>query len=170
MLKQYLEIGKIVGTHGVRGELRVECWCDSPQFMANFKTLYFNEGLDKIQVQSRPHKNIALVKIKGVDTVEQADLLRGRVLYVNRKDIKLPKGTNFIQDIIGLEVVDVDTKVVYGKVTEVIKTGANDVYEVKDENAKAYYIPVIKDVVVETNPKKGVVLIKPMKGIFDDED
>ena len=92
------------------------------------------------------------------------------MLYVNRKDIKLPKGTNFIQDIIGLEVVDVDTNEVYGKVTEVIKTGANDVYEVKDENSKAYYIPVIKDVVIETNPKKGVVIIKPMRGIFDDED
>ena len=141
-----------------------------PQFLSSFKKLYFNEGNDKIDVISRPHKNIALVKIKGVDTVEQADLLRGRVLYVNRKDIKLPKGTNFIQDIIGLEVVDVDTNEVYGKVTEVIKTGANDVYEVKNENSKAYYIPVIKDVVIETNPKKGVVIIKPMRGIFDDED
>ena len=170
MLKQYLEIGKIVGTHGVRGELRVECWCDSPQFFSSFKKLYFNEGADKIDVTSRPHKNIALMKIKGVDTVEQADLLRGRVLYVDRKDIKLPKGTNFIQDIIGLEVTDVDTDVVYGKVTEVIKTGANDVYEVKGADGKAYYIPVIKDVVIETNPKKGKVLIKPMKGIFDDED
>lgn len=170
MLKQYLEIGKIVGTHGVRGELRAECWCDSPQFFAGFKKLYFDEGNEKIDVVSRPHKNIALVKIKGIDTVEQADLLRGRVLYVNRKDIKLPKGTNFIQDIIGLEVVDVDTEALYGKVTEVIKTGANDVYEVKDKDGKAYYIPVIKDVVIETNPKKGRVLIKPMKGIFDDED
>jgi len=170
MLKQYLEIGKIVGTHGVRGELRAECWCDSPQFFAGFKKLYFDEGKEKIDVVSRPHKNIALVKIKGVDTVEQADLLRGRVLYVNRKDIKLPKGTNFIQDIIGLEVVDVDTDEVYGKVTEVIKTGANDVYEVKAQNGKAYYVPVIKDVVIETSPKNGKVLIKPMKGIFDDED
>lgn len=170
MLKQYLEIGKIVGTHGVRGELRAECWCDSPQFFASFKKLYFDEGKEKIDVVSRPHKNIALVKIKGVDTVEQADLLRGRVLYVSRKDIKLPKGTNFIQDIIGLEVVDVDTNEVYGKVTEVIKTGANDVYEVKDEKGKAYYVPVIKDVVIETSPKKGKVFLKPMKGIFDDED
>lgn len=170
MLKQYLEIGKIVGTHGVRGELRAECWCDSPQFFASFKKLYFDEGKEALEVSSRPHKNIALVKIKGIDTVEQADLLRGRVLYVNRKDIKLPKGSNFIQDIIGLEVIDDDNGTVYGKVTEVIKTGANDVYEIKDSKGKAYYIPVIKDVVIETNPKKGRVLIKPMKGIFDDED
>lgn len=170
MLKQYLEIGKIVGTHGVRGELRAECWCDSPQFFSSFKKLYFDEGKEKLDVASRPHKNIALVKIKGVDSVEQADLLRGRVLYVNRKDIKLPKGTNFIQDIIGLEVVDIDTEVVYGKVTEVIKTGANDVYEVKNESGKAFYVPVIKDVVIETSPKKGKVFLKSMKGIFDDED
>ena len=170
MLKKYLEIGKIVGTHGVRGELRVECWCDSPEFFAGFKKLYFDEGNEKIEVKSRPHKNIALVKINGVETVEQADLLRGRVLYIKRSDIKLPKGVNFIQDIIGLEVVDVDNGTVYGKVTQVLKTGANDVYEVKGADGKVYYVPVIKDVVIETAPAKGKVLLRPMKGIFDDED
>lgn len=170
MLKQYLEIGKIVGTHGVRGELRAECWCDSPDFFASFKKLYFYEGKEKVEVKSRPHKNIALVKIFGVDTVEAADLLRGRVLYVKRSDIRLPKGTNFIQDIIGLDVIDADNGTNYGKVTEVLKTGANDVYEVKGEDGKAYYVPVIKEVVVETNPQKGRVLLRPMKGIFDDED
>lgn len=170
MLKQYLEIGKIVGTHGVRGEVRAECWCDSLQFFSAIKKLYFNEGEEKIDVTSRPHKSMALVKIKGVDTVEQADLLRGRVLYVNRKDIKLPKGANFIQDILELEVTDADTGQVYGKVSDVIKTGANDVYEVKNSSGKTYYVPVIGDVVIETSPKKGKVLIRPMKGIFDDED
>lgn len=170
MLKEYLEIGKIVGTHGVMGECRVECWCDSPQFVAQFKTLYFNEGKEKLQVKARPHKNIALVKIKGVDTVEQADLLRGKVLYMHRKDAKLPKGVYFIQDLVGLEIRDADTDEVYGKLTDVIKTGANDVYELKDAQGKTFYLPVIPDVVKKIAPEKGYVLITPMKGIFDDED
>ena len=87
MLKQFLEVGKIVGTHGLNGEVRVECWCDGPEFLCYFKNLYYKEGAEKIQIKGRPHKNIALVKIKGVDTIEQADMLRGTVLYINRDDI-----------------------------------------------------------------------------------
>ncbi|MGN0453331.1 MAG: ribosome maturation factor RimM [Ruminococcus sp.] len=170
MLKEYLEVGKIVGTHGILGELRVECWCDSPQFLSKFKVLYFDKGDKKLLVKSRPHKNIALVKIEGVDTVEQGDMLRGKVLYMNRKDAKLPKGSYFIQDLVGLEVKDVNTSELYGTLTDVLKTGANDVYEVKDQNGKAYYVPVIPLVVKEVNTEKGYVLIEPMKGIFDDEN
>lgn len=170
MLKEYLEIGKIVGTHGIAGELRVECWCDSPAFLTNFKHLYFNEGKEKLDVKSRPHKNIALVKIKGVDTIEQGDLLRGKVLYMRRKDIKLEKGVYFVQDLVGLEIKDADTDKVYGTLTDVLKTGANDVYEMKTDGAKVYYIPVIPDVVKKIAPEKGYVLITPMKGLFDDED
>lgn len=170
MLKDYLEIGKIVGTHGIQGELRVECWCDSPQFVASFKELYFDKGKEKLSVKSRPHKNIALVKIKGIDTVEDADMLRGKILYMNRKDAKLPKGTYFVQDLLGLEVKDINDDTVYGTITDVLKTGANDVYEVKDQEGRAYYVPVIPLVVKEVKPKKGYVLIEPMKGIFDDEN
>lgn len=170
MLKSYLEIGKIVGTHGIQGEMRVECWCDNPEFVARFKTLYFNEGKDKLDVKARPHKNIALVKIKGVDTIEQADTLRGKVLYMKRSDAKLPKGVHFVQDLVGLEIKDFDTDAVYGILTDVLKTGANDVYELKNSEGKAFYLPVIPDVVREISPEKGYVLITPMKGIFDDED
>lgn len=170
MLKEYLEIGRIVGTHGIQGELRVECWCDSPDFVAKFKNLYFDEGREKLDVKARPHKNIALVKVKGVDSIEQADLLRGKVLYMKRKDVKLEKGVHFVQDLVGLEIRDFDTNEVYGKLTDVLKTGANDVYELKNSDGKAFYLPVIPDVVKEIKPEEGYVLITPMKGIFDDED
>ena len=170
MLKEYLEIGRVVGTHGIQGERRVECWCDSPDFVAKFKNLYFDEGREKLDIKARPHKNIALVKIKGVDTIEQGDLLRGKVLYMRRKDIKLEKGVHFVQDLVGLEFRDFDTKEVYGKLTDVLKTGANDVYELKNADGKAFYLPVIPDVVKEIKPEDGYVLITPMKGIFDDED
>lgn len=169
-MEQYLEIGRVVSTHGLRGELRVDPWCDSPQFLCQFKTLYLKKGETKLSVSSRPHKTIAIVKAKGIDTIEEAEKLRGRVLYINRSDARLAPGEYFIQDLMGLDVIDIDTSKSYGKITDVLKTGANDVYQVTDENKKDYLIPVIDDVVKEIDINGGKVLIKPLKGIFDDED
>lgn len=169
-MEQYLEIGKVVSTHGLRGELRVDPWCDSPQFLCQFKTLYLKKGETKLSVSSRPHKTIAIVKAKGIDTIEKAEKLRGRVLYINRSDARLAPGEYFIQDLMGLDVIDIDTSKSYGKITDVLKTGANDVYQVTDEKKKDYLIPVIDDVVKEIDINGGKVLIKPLKGIFDDED
>ena len=81
MKKQYLDSGKIVGTHGIKGEVRIDPWCDSPEFLCAFKKLYLdNKGEAFIEVKSRPHKNITLAKIKGVDTIEQAEKLRGKIV------------------------------------------------------------------------------------------
>lgn len=171
MKKQYLDSGKIVGTHGIRGEVRIEPWCDSPEFLCTFKKLYIDEnGQSFIEVKSRPHKNIALAKIKGVDTIEAAERYRGKIVYINRSDIVLDEGVNFVQDLIGLEVKDSDSGKIYGKITDVLRTGANDVYEITDSDNKKYLAPVIDEVVVSIDIDGGFVLIRPMKGIFDDED
>lgn len=170
MIKEFLEGGKIVGTHGVRGEMRVECWCDTPQFLAQFKTLYFDNGAEKIKVNSRAHKNMVLMKMPGIDTIEQADTLRGKIVYIKRSDIKLAAGVNFVQDMIGLEVVDSKTAQVYGTVTDVLHTGSNDVYEMKDKDNKAFYIPAIPDIIDEVDITGNKLFITPMKGLFSDED
>lgn len=171
MKKQYLDSGKIVGTHGIKGEVRIEPWCDSPEFLCAFKKLYLDEkGQTFIEVKSRPHKNITLAKIKGVDSIEEAEKYRGKVVYINREDITLDEGVNFVQDLIGLEVKDAENGTVYGKLTDVLRTGANDVYEITDSNNKKYLAPVIDEVVEEINVDGGFVLVHPMKGIFDDED
>ena len=171
MKKQFLDSGKIVGTHGIKGEVRIEPWCDSPEFLCAFIKLYLDEnGQTFIEVKSRPHKNITLAKIKGVDTIEAAEKYRGKVVYINREDITLDEGVNFVQDLIGLEVKDAENGTVYGKITDVLRTGANDVYEITDSNNKKYLAPVIDEVVEEIDVDGGYVLIHPMKGIFDDED
>ena len=170
MKKQYLEAGKVVGTHGLRGEIRVECWCDSPDFLAGFTTLYFDGGQTELSVKSRPHKNIVLSKIEDVDTVEDAEKLRGRVLFIDRGDVKLPEGRNFIQDLIGCRVLDADdSSVCYGEITDVFKTGANDVYTVKNGESE-YLVPVVDSIVTLKNVDEGFVLVKPVKGLFGDED
>ncbi len=171
MKKQFLESGKIVGTHGIKGEVRIDPWCDSPEFLCAFKKLYLDENGDTfIEVKSRPHKNITLAKIKGVDTIEQAERLRGRIVYINRNDVNLADGVNFVQDLIGLDVIDADSGETYGKITDVLRTGANDVYEITGSNGRKYLAPVIDEVIISRNIDKGFALIRPMKGIFDDED
>ena len=170
MLKQYLEAGRIVGTHGIRGEMRLECWCNTPAFLSKFKRLYLDEGRTQLSVTCRPHKNIALITVKGVDTIEKADELRGKILYIDRADAHLEKGEHFVQDIIGLSVTDVDSGKVYGAVRDVLKTGSNDVYEMVGDDKKLYYIPVIPDIIDRLDFDAGAVYIRPMKGLFDDED
>ena len=168
--KPYLEAGQIVGTHGVRGEVRVQPWCDSPQQFATFKKLYWdNQGKQPIKLKARPHKNIALALLEGVDTVEAAQVLRGKVLYVDRKDLKLPKGHHLVQDLIGLTIVDADTGVTYGTLTDVSQTGANAVYHMATEKGEVL-IPAIPDVIIEINLKKDILRLRPMKGLLDDDE
>lgn len=167
--KQYLEAGQIVGTHGVRGEVRVQPWCDSPAVLAKIKTLYFDEGARPVKVACRPHKNLALIKLEGVDTVQDAAALRGQVLYLHRKDVKLEKGRYFICDLIGLTVVDDDNGTVYGTCTDVSATGANDVYHLTTESGREILIPAIPSVIRKVDIDGGQIRIFAMAGLFDDE-
>lgn len=173
MIKEYLELGQIVGTHGVKGELRVNPWCDSPEFAKKFKTLYFDKnGNNSVRVVScRPHGNIILLKLENVDTIEKAETLRNAMLYLRRADAELPEGTWFIEELIGCVVRDADDRdKVYGTLYDVSDTGANDVWYINGEDGKEYLIPAIKDVVIETDVASNVVFIRPLKGIFDDAD
>jgi 16S rRNA processing protein RimM len=172
MQNRYLEAGRIVGTHGVKGELRLEPWCDSAEFLAPIKTLYWDKaGTQPVKiVSSRPHKSLLLITIEGVDSATQGDTMRGKVLYLDRRDAKLPKGRYFIQDIIGLSVCDADTGVCYGELTDVLRTGANDVYQVTASDKKDYLVPAISSVIISTDLEQGKMLIRPIRGIFEDAD
>ena len=165
-----MEIGRIVAVQGIKGELRVEPWCDGPQFLCSFKSLYLDKGQKMLHIEkARPHKNMAVLKLAGFDTPEAAASLRGSILFMDRKDVKLEAGTFFIQDLIGLRVLDADTQKEYGQLFEVSATGANDVYHIKNGSV-TYLIPAIPDVVIETDVDGGLMRIRPMKGLFDDED
>lgn len=166
--KQYLEAGQIVGTHGIRGEVRVQPWCDSAEVLSSLTTLYYDEGQTPVTVSTRPHKNIALMKIDGVDTVQDAAVLRGRILYLNRSDLKLAEGTYFVQDLIGLHVIDADSGEEYGTLTNVSPTGANDVYHIRTADGEVL-IPAVPSVIIETDVDSGLMKIRPIKGMFDHE-
>lgn len=172
MIKTYLEAGKIVGTHGVRGEMRIDLWCDGADFLKKFKEIYFdNVGREKAKVLScRPHGNVAILKLEGIDDIDEAMKNRGRVIYIKRSDAKLPKGNYFIAELNDCKVIDADSEeTVYGILTDVSKTGANDVWHIEKEG-REYLIPAIPDVVESVDVESGIIKIRPMKGIFDDED
>ena len=173
MKKQFLEIGKIVSTHGVMGEVRVQPWCDDAELLAESETLFFDDkGRKRVRVlNGRVHKNIVILKLEGTDSMEAAQMLRNRVLYIDREELELPEGSYFIQDLIGLEVLNADVpEKSYGKLSEVFPTGANDVYEVTDDSGNKRLIPAIPDVIIKTDIEGGNMLIRPLKGLFDDED
>lgn len=166
--KPFLEAGQIVGTHGVRGEVRVQPWCDSPEVFTSLKTLYWDAaGTQPVRVKSRVHKNLALAKLEGVDTVQDAAVLRGRILYLDRRDLDLGD-RYFIQDLVGLAVVDAESGTVYGELTDVSNTGANDIYHMRTPDGKEILIPVIPDIIRQVDIDGGRIAICPMKGLFDD--
>lgn len=171
MLLSYLEVGQIVGTHGIAGEMRVQPWCDSPDFLTKFKTLYTDKnGENAVKVKaSRVHKNIVLIKFPDITTIEQAERMRGKVLYISRKDADIADGEWFIQELIGCTVFDADTGKDYGVLSDVSKTGANDVWHIK-KDGKEYLLPAINDIIANVDVANEKVEIHSIiKGIFDDE-
>ena len=165
MKKEYLEAGKIVNTHGIKGEVKIMPYTDFPELLCEFDRLF----LDKKEIfieRSRVAKNMVIAKLEGIDTPEQAEKLRNKILYMHRDDLELDDDTYFIQDLIGIEVKDVDTDFVYGKITDVMQTSANDVYVIRG-NDKEYLVPAIADVVISTDIENNLMTIRPLEGLFE---
>lgn len=168
-MQKYLETGKIVSIHGLKGEVKIQPWCDSPEYLCTFKRLYSKSGDRVYEIERiRPQGNMVIAKLKGIDTPEQAQALRGRILYIDRDDADLPEGSYFVADLIGLEVRDESGRS-YGVISDVLQTGANDVYEIKSNDGKLYYIPAIPSVILSTDIQDGIMVIYPMEGLFDED-
>ena len=166
MKKEYLEAGKIVTTHGIRGEVKIMPYTDTPELLCEFDRLFI--GKDKAEIyidRARVAKNMVIAKIEGIDTVEAAEKYRNKVLFMHRDDLELDEDTYFIQDLIDMEVKDVDSGFVYGKITDVLQNGANDVYVIKCD--REYLVPAIPDVVISTDIDSNIMLIRPLEGLFD---
>ncbi len=140
----------------------------TPSGVGFFNTIYI--AGEPVRVRSaRPSKNIVILKLDGTDTPEDAQKLVNRIISINRADAKLPKGTYFIADLIGLQVVDADNpEIVYGELTDVSQTGANDVYHVRFADGKERYVPAIPQVIIQTDLQAGIMRIRPLDGLFED--
>ena len=166
MDKRFLEAGEVVGTHGIQGEVKILPWADGPEFLLGFTTLYLN-GKPYAVRSSRVHKTCVLARLEGVDTPEQATLLRKQVVTVDRTGVKLPDGAVFIADLIGCRALDDDGNE-FGKITDVLTMPSSDVYVVKGE--KTYMIPAVKAFVREVNVAEGFVRLHLIEGMATDEN
>jgi 16S rRNA processing protein RimM len=171
MKKQFLEAGQIVSTHGLKGDIRVVPWCDSAEFLLQFDKLYFDKGKSfKIVESSSVHKSLVILKFEGIDDINSAIKLMKNIIYIDRDFVKLEEGNYFEQDLIGIEVKDADTGLSYGTIKEVSRTGRNDVYTIKRSDGSEVLIPAIKDVIKSVDIDNELMLITPLRGLFDDED
>ena len=166
MEKSLIDIGQIVNTHGLKGEVKVNPWTDAPEVFEIVKTVYLENGASHKVKGVRYQKACVLLKLSDVDSVEDAEALKGKTIYTDRAVFSdLPKDTYLVADIIGLEIRDEFT--VYGKIADVITTGSNDVYSVLMDDGKFIYVPAIKSVVKEISIDDGFVLVDMPKGLID---
>ena len=164
-MQQYLQVGKVTNIHGLMGEVKVQPWADSPEFLCQFKTLYVDEAHFPMTVQrARVHKNMVIIKFDGPTDVPSAMALRGATLFIDRADAQLPEGAFFLADIYGLEVRDAATGEILGNIEDVLTLPANNVYVVKG-GKREWMIPAVPQFIAETNIEEGFLLVNLMEGL-----
>ncbi len=168
--KQYLECALIINTHGVRGDVKLESLCDTPQVLAGLKRVYFLENGEYRETRvlhASVFKSFVLATLEGIDDMDKAMAVKGKTLYAARGDFKLKKGDFFIVDLIGLEVIDHESGKVYGKVSDVINRGASDIYVVKTESGERM-MPAVKEFVKNIDVERGI-FVKTIPGLLSDD-
>ena len=165
MKQQYLEVGKITNVHGLMGEVRVQPWADSPEFLCRFPTLYVDKTHWPIKVErARVHKNMVILKLEGVTDVNSALAMRNAVLYIDRKDANLPEGSFFLADLMGMEVRDAESGAVLGKIADVLTLPANNVYVVRG-GEREWMIPAVDEFIAEINLDEDYMRVNLMEGL-----
>ena len=169
-MNKYLELGKINNTHGLKGEVKFEMWCDGIDFLKALKTVYLDsEGKKSLSLVSvRPQKNIAILKFAEIQRIEEAEELKNKILFCNRNDAEIDEDAYFLADLIGCYVVDADTEEEYGRVCDVMNYGSCDIYDV-ESGKKHFLIPATPDIIEEINTEYEVIRIHKMKGLFDED-
>ena len=163
MKLQYLEAGEIVNTHGIRGEMKILPWADSPDFLLDFDRVRI-AGKEYMVEDCRVQKNCNLLKVKGIDTVESAQLLRGKIVEIFRDDA--PADLIFAAELIGVEVLENGTTI--GKIVDVLDYPGNKVYVVEGDHR--YMIPAVKEFVLSTDMDNCVMQVKLIEGMRIDEN
>lgn len=163
MKLQFIEAGEIVNTHGVRGEVKVLCWLDAPEMLCEFDRCRI-AGKDYEMESVRVQKTCNLVKLSGVDTMEDAQKLRGKVLELYREDID--DEVIFAAELIGVQVIAEDTCI--GTIQEVLDYPGNQVYVVRGEHE--YMIPAVKQFILSTDMENNVMQVRLIEGMRSDEN
>lgn len=169
MKKDYLECGIIVNTHGVRGEMKLQSLCDSPEVLASLDRVFFKKGekyVEKEVNRASVFKQFVIMGIEGITDIDMAAALKGTTIYAAREDFELDEGTYFIADIEGLPVFDNISGEKYGTVKEVINRGAHDIYVISTPWGERL-VPVVDEFVKKVDIESGVY-IETIPGLIKD--
>lgn len=160
-MEKYLEIGKIINTHGVKGEVKIEPWTDDAEFLGKFKKFYIDGNPVRL-LGGRVHKGFLIAQLEGVTDVNAAMSLKNKTIKGDRADVKLEKGRFFIQDIIGASVRSEDGTEL-GKLEEVLDLPAGNVYVVKGE--REILIPAVPQFILKTDAEAGIITVRLIDGM-----
>ena len=167
-MQDKFEIGQIVNTFGIKGIVKVKPFTDDIKRFDNLKTVYIekNNTQKEYEIEEiKYHKDMVLIKFKGVDTVEQAELLRNAYLIISRDSVeKLEEGRYYIVDMLGLEVYT-DEQVLLGTLDDIFNTGSNDIYVVKDKQGKQILLPAIQDVIKQIDMENRKMIVHLLPGL-----
>lgn len=168
-MQEFLEIGQIVNTFGIKGMVKIKPFTDDITRFDRLEKVYVEISKSRKQYEVEEvkyHKDMVLIKFKGIDKVEDAELLRNAYLKVNRKDEpELEEGTYYIVDLLGLDVYS-DKGILLGKVDDIFNNGSTDIYVVKDELGKQILLPAISDVIKEINLEEKRIVVHILKGLI----
>jgi len=159
---QLIEAGKIVNTFGINGDVRLQPWADSPDFLTGFDKIYIDDKPLKV-MSARVQKGCVVANLEGVDNIDDAIKLKGKVFKINKTEAKLETGRFFISDIIGLKAIDVETGADLGTVNDILTLPSNNVYVIKGK--REILVPAVPEFIIETNPEEGYVKLRLIEGL-----
>ena len=168
MKQPYLECGKIINTHGFRGTVKLESWCDSPQVLASLKRIYLSDKEsfeEKKILHASVFKQFVLMDLEGVCDEESANALRNTVVYAAREDLPLQTGDFFIVDLLGLPVRDADTNEDLGVLKNITQNGPSDLYYVQTPHGECL-LPAVPEFVIRIDPDEAIY-VRPIPGLLD---
>jgi 16S rRNA processing protein RimM len=165
-----LQVGAVTSTHGIAGEVKVFPTTDDPNRFKKLKSVLLDtgKGMKELQItQVKFFKNMVILRFKDHNKIEDVMSYKGKALYVTRENaVKLKKNEYFIADLIGLSVYEEDGNLL-GTLTDVLQTGANDVYVVKMENGKEVLIPAIHQCILSVEPQEGRMMVHLLEGLLE---
>lgn len=169
-MEDLLQVGIITSTHGVRGEVKVYPTTDDPRRFRRLKEVVLDTGREKLNLEIEGvkfFKQFVILKLKGLDNINDIEKYRQKSLYVTRKNaVRLQRDEYFIADLIGLKVQDEDGAEL-GTVKDVIETGANDVYEVEMADGRSLLLPAIKQCILNVDVENGMMQVHVLEGLLD---
>lgn len=158
---EFIEAGKIVNTHSVYGELKVQPWSDTDDFLCDFDVIYIDKKPFEVE-RARVHKNCVLLKLADINSINDAQKYRNKLVYVDRDEVELSDGEYFIADLEGLTVIDAD-ETELGKIVEVITLPSNDVYVIHGKHE--YMIPAVEEFIRDVDLDAGIMYVSTIPGM-----